>query len=146
MCAIDSFEGKHRFLSNFWPCTIKHEGKLYASVEHAYQASKTIDPVLRDKFSCKPITPGQAKRLGKQLPLRPEWDKIKFQIMLDLLREKFSDRELRVRLLDTGDRELIEKNAWGDSCWGVCNDVGENNLGKLLMLVRKELNGEYKIC
>ena len=42
-------------------------------------------------------------------------------------------------LMDTGDAELIEGNNWNDTFWGVCNNAGENNLGKLLMKIRAAL-------
>ena len=43
-------------------------------------------------------------------------------------------------LIKTGNTELIEGNFWGDTFWGICDGVGENNLGKILMRVRKELS------
>jgi predicted NAD-dependent protein-ADP-ribosyltransferase YbiA (DUF1768 family) len=42
-------------------------------------------------------------------------------------------------LLETGDAELVEGNWWDDTFWGVCNGVGQNNLGKILMDTRREL-------
>ena len=59
--------------------------------------------------------------------------------MYKCLRSKFSAPELREKLLDTGDAELIEGNWWNDTTWGVCNGVGENRLGKLLMQIRAEI-------
>ena len=60
--------------------------------------------------------------------------------MYEIVKDKFSrNPELRVKLLNTGDIELIEGNYWGDTFWGVCNGKGENHLGKILMRVRKEL-------
>ncbi|NWN81082.1 NADAR family protein, partial [Bacillus sp. (in: firmicutes)] len=46
---------------------------------------------------------------------------------------------LKNKLLQTGESILIEGNTWGDKIWGVCNGVGENKLGKILMKVRNEL-------
>ena len=43
-------------------------------------------------------------------------------------------------LIQTGDSVLIEGNTWGDRVWGVCNGVGENRLGRILMKIRSELN------
>ena len=59
--------------------------------------------------------------------------------MEDFLRQKFTDSDLKEKLLATGDAELIEGNHWGDVIWGVCNGIGENNLGKLLMNIRNDL-------
>jgi ribA/ribD-fused uncharacterized protein len=115
-------------------------------LEHAYQAAKTLDPKLRRPFQ-RVLKAGQAKHMGRELVLRPDWENVKEQIMLDLLRQKFKDRELSLLLRQTENRELIEGNNWHDTFWGVCNGkcwrgphepVGENKLGKLLMQVRDE--------
>jgi predicted NAD-dependent protein-ADP-ribosyltransferase YbiA (DUF1768 family) len=62
--------------------------------------------------------------------------------MLDALRDKFSDPELRAKLLATGDEFLVEGNHWGDTYWGVCNGKGRNMLGSLLMKVREEIKND----
>lgn len=59
--------------------------------------------------------------------------------MLHLLRLKFEIPAIAEDLLDTGDQRLVEGNVWGDRYWGVCDGVGENWLGELLMQVRDEL-------
>ena len=134
---IESFQGAYRFLSNFWPAEVEYEGLVYPSSEHAYQAAKTIDPEARKAFL--DIKPGQAKRKGRKVVLREDWEDVKLDVMLDLLRAKFSNPELTKMLLDTGDRGLIEGNTWGDQFWGVCKGQGENHLGLLLMQVRDEI-------
>lgn len=83
-------------------------------------------------------TPKKAKQRGRQVVLIPDWEDEKLEIMFDLVRMKFEDRELRERLLATGDEELIEGNWWGDTFWGVCKGEGKNALGKILMTVREE--------
>ena len=70
--------------------------------------------------------------------MRADWEEVKIEIMEEALRLKFDDPHLKDLLLATGDKELIEGNTWNDQFWGVCNGVGENNLGKLLMKLRKE--------
>lgn len=144
---IDSFEGKNRFLSNFYLHRIEvlwahDDGELrtyYApSNEHGYQALKATN--FNDFFkiiNC--ATPGEAKRLGKRIPLRQDWEAAKLPVMRSLCRKKFDINPLMTALLDTGDAELIEGNWWGDTYWGVCKGVGENHLGKILMQIRKEL-------
>lgn len=133
---IDSFTGDHRFLSNFYPCSIKFDGNWYESVEHSYQAAKTLDKSDRAKFR-KGIKAFEAKRLGKKVKLRSDWEKVKFKIMEELIQFKFStDNDLKKRLLETGQEELIEGNDWGDTIWGKCNGKGQNHLGKILMKVR----------
>lgn len=142
---IDSFSGEYRFLSNFWPCEIKYAGIVYPSVENAYQAQKFIkSPTVMYQF--KNISASKAKRLARSLDhIDPEWDKRKYFIMYDLVTIKFLyNEELKQKLINTGDALLIEGNSWGDTYWGVCDGVGDNNLGKILMNVRKRfIDGEY---
>lgn len=136
--AIRRFFGEYRFLSNFYPVTVPMDGLDYSSVEHAYQAAKTTSRKDRKAIS-ECTTPGEAKKLGQKVEMRPDWDDVKISIMRDLLKKKFSYRRLKKALLETGDAYLEEGNTWGDRFWGVCNDIGENNLGKLLMEIRDEL-------
>lgn len=135
---IDRFSGANRFLSNFWPAKVMLDGVEYPSTEYAYQAAKTIDPVVRKAIAAC-ATPGQAKRAGAKAKTRTDWADVKVSVMRDLLRQKFSQPDLRTRLLDTGNHRLVEGNTWGDVFWGVCNGAGQNHLGKLLMDVRREL-------
>ena len=136
---IDKFDGQYRFLSNFYLWRVEFDGLVYTSVECAYQAAKTTDPDLRIDFT--DMTSGQAKRAGRRLKLRPDWDKIKEGIMEQLLLDKFSAKGMKHKLLATGDEELVEGNDWNDVEWGVCDGVGKNKLGKLLMKVRAILRG-----
>lgn len=142
---ISSFSGEYRFLSNFYPCTILYDGLVYRSTEHAFQAAKTLSKAERADIRAA-STPGKAKRLGRRLKLRPGWDRIKDGIMFDLLRQKFENVELMIKLVDTEDAQLVEGNYWHDNYWGVCfcgecDNSGDNMLGKLLMKVRDEVNG-----
>jgi N-glycosidase YbiA len=137
MAMIKEFQGEHRFLSNFWPAAVELDGVEYPSVEHAYQAAKTLDADHREKIAALP-TPGAAKREGKKAVIREDWDDVKIPTMLSLLRQKFQIPSLKRKLLDTGSQEIQEGNTWGDQFWGVCRGTGQNNLGKLLELVRAE--------
>lgn len=134
---IDSFNGEHFFLSNFYRCEIHSFPSTYPSVEHAYQAHKTLDQGKRVEIR-DADTPSKAKRLGRRVIIRPCWDDMKLEVMEKLLRVKFNDPHLRVKLLATGDAELVEGNCWGDTYWGVCNGRGENHLGRLLMKIRAD--------
>lgn len=120
------------------PGVVVFDRVAYPTVEHAYQAAKTIDDEERARVAATP-SPGRAKRLGKSLTLRPDWDAVRLGIMRDLLRQKFNHPEYQRMLLATGDAELVEGNVWGDTFWGICDGVGENYLGRLLMQVREEL-------
>jgi ribA/ribD-fused uncharacterized protein len=141
MTAIESFAGRYRFLSNFYPAQIVLDGAVYPSVEHAYQARKTDAQAVREVIR-NAKTAGQAKALGRNVVLVPDWDLIRVPVMLQLLQQKFSDKVLRAELLDTGDAQLVEGNTWGDVFWGVCKGRGENMLGKLLMAIRAEISKE----
>lgn len=136
---ISSFGGKYRFLSNFHPCEIDFGGMKFPSVENAYQAAKSEDPTERAKFVS--VDAKTAKKLGNKISLREDWEIVKLDVMGDLVRQKFyNDEELRNKLLDTGEDELIEGNWWGDRFWGQCPvGNGQNHLGNILMEVRDEL-------
>jgi ribA/ribD-fused uncharacterized protein len=138
---INRFYGPNRFLSNFWPILISFEGVTYPSVEHAYQAAKTLNFQERKSIAaCK--TPGQAKRAGRHITVRKDWNFVRIEIMRHLVRKKFQDPELRRLLKQTGDELLIEGNFWHDTFWGMDLSArplkGNNYLGKILMEVREE--------
>lgn len=126
MSVIDRFEGEYRFLSNFYPAVVFYDGIAYPTVENAYQAAKALDETERLAFIN--MTPGQAKRAGKKLALRPYWENIKLDIMFDLLEQKFKNPFLESALIETDPKEIIEGNTWGDTYWGVCNGQGYNCL------------------
>ena len=134
---INKFRGKYGFLSNFYSCIITYEGLTYTSVEAAFQASKTLNPNVREKFTR--IPPDEAKKLGRRVNLRDDWESCKLSVMEDLIRIKFSNEYLKTLLLNTSTEYIEEGNSWGDTYWGTCNGVGENHLGKILMKVRDEL-------
>lgn len=138
MNKIDCFMREYRFLSNFQASTVLLDGVEYPTVENAYQAAKTLDLPLREPFTR--ISARDAKRLGKTLLLRGDWEKVKYAYMYDFVRQKFSTHpSLQRKLLNTGDAYLEEGNTWRDFYWGVCDGFGENNLGKILMEVRERL-------
>lgn len=145
---INSFRGKYRFLSNFFTCNITSKDGQWASAEHYYQSRKFLNPKIREKIR-KEKYPWIAKRLGKSIPLRKDWDQIKNNIMFETLRLKFDQNiDIQRKLMLTGEEELIEGNMWHDNYWGNCNCpecshiIGKNILGKLLMKIRKEYNGK----
>lgn len=136
---ISEFRGSYSFLSNFYLCPVMFEGDLYPSSEHAFQAAKTVDPIIRRRVAVQ-AKPGLAKQLGRKVPLREDWIEVRVQVMTEILRDKFSrNQKLRSKLLATGDADLVEGNTWGDTFWGVCRGEGENKLGQALMRVRAEL-------
>ena len=136
---IAEFQGDYRFLSNFYPAEVVFEGIAYPTVEHAYQSAKTLDMDERKRIAALK-TPAEAKTEGRKLKLRDDWETVKFTVMEDCVRYKFTHNgELRDKLLATGDKILEEGNTWGDRIWGVYQGQGENHLGKILMKIRDEL-------
>lgn len=135
---IYSFDGKYRFLSNFYLSSVEFEGRIYSSVEHAYQAAKTSDDTQRYKISLS-LTPSEAKQAGRNVRLRPDWEFVKIPIMRSLIQKKFENPVLAAMLRNTGNAELIEGNWWNDTFWGMCNGVGQNWLGRILMEARESL-------
>ena len=133
---VRQFTGDYAFLSNFYT---EPNG---LSVEHRFQATKSLDPRVRDEVLLA-RTPGAAKRLGSKRGIvtpRPDWEDIKLSVMRDLVAAKFREPELREKLLATGDAYLQEGNRWNDTYWGVSLQTGKgrNELGKILMAVREE--------
>jgi ribA/ribD-fused uncharacterized protein len=139
---ILSFTDAFAFLSNFHFATVRLDGVAYSTVEHAFQAAKTDDPEERRAIrECS--SPAQAKRMGKRVKLRSDWESVKIGIMESLVRQKFTAHpELRAALLATGERRLVEGNTWGDVFWGAVRGRGKNHLGRILMRVREELAGQ----
>ena len=139
---IEQFQGPYRFLSNFYPAVVEFEGITYPSVEHAYQSAKTLDRAERQRIAAI-ADPAEAKRAGRALQYRADWETVKFDVMERCVRDKFTRHaDLREKLLATGDTELEEGNTWDDRIWGVSppgSGQGENRLGKILMKVRAEL-------
>ena len=141
---IVEFENEYAFLSNFYPSPFIHDGIEYPTVEHFFQAAKTLD-IQERKAIAAAKTPGLVKRMGRSVQLRPDWEKVKAYYTELGLRLKFANKDLAKKLLATGDEELIEGNWWCDQTWGSCNcpkhirTPGRNLLGMLLMELRKEL-------
>lgn len=142
---IDTFSDKYTFLSNFSSSPIKLLGEIWPTVEHAYQGAKTLNKLQRQTIRlCS--TPGKAKRLGRKVDIRKDWEEIKFETMLEYVRLKFlQNPEFGYLLQHTHNAILIEGNCWHDNIWGNCtckkceHIEGKNWLGEILMQVREEL-------
>lgn len=135
---IDRFDGKYRFLSNFADCRVVYGRVDYKNAEAAFQAQKTLDVDGRERIA--EMDPGQAKRAGRRVKLRPDWEDVKCAEMARIVAAKFrQDGDLARLLLDTGNAELIEGNTWNDTFWGVCRGEGQNWLGRILMALRQDM-------
>jgi len=148
---ISKFRNEYGFLSNFYYLQFIHEGHFWPTAEHAYQAAKTRRREWKEKIR-ETKTPVEARRVGKRMPIRKDWEKIKLKVIDDILRVKY--RHQVSRLSDSsplGNRRL-EGSQWHDDSRGVCNcdfrkgcEVGANQFGKLLMKIRDDLK-EKEIC
>lgn len=151
---ISRFNDRWAMLSNFYPAPVVWEGMMYPTSEHAFIAGKTLDKDIRRKIAAA-STPGVAKRLGRMIPLRDNWDaEVSIQVMSEVLRAKFlTHADCRDVLLSTENATLIEGNYWHDQRWGscfcgkrvTCSTPGDNRLGILLMQLRSDIlmSGEY---
>ena len=144
--SILGFTHDHFFLSNFFPCKIEFEGATYPTTENAFQAAKS--PVgYRTRF--EGCTAREAKKLGRA-PMTPEalayWDAgRKVWVMLEVNMSKYlTHKDLRDRLLHTGNARLVETNNWGDTYWGVCDGKGLNMLGRILMEIRTYIRSFWR--
>lgn len=139
---IKEFQGEYRWLSNFWPVPIQYGNNVYQSVEHAYMSAKSDDPIWKELCSSN-IGPGRIKKLSKYIVLVPNWDNIKLIVMEECCTKKFTQEPFRSKLLATGNAHIQEGNSWGDTFWGVNlrTGKGKNNLGKIIMDIRKKLKG-----
>ena len=138
------FDGENEFLSNFYHSPIFYEGIVYPTNEHFFQAMKTLNLKEREAIAAAP-TPGVAKRMGRKVQLRSDWEDVKIEVMKKGLELKFRDYELAQKLIDTGDEELIEGNWWNDTYWGVCNGIGKNMLGKLFECEADKKKKYYRV-
>jgi len=147
MKTINSFVGKYEMFSNFYPCIVQFEGLNFPTVEHAYQAAKSKEFFFRKLIAALPAEKaGLAKKRGRNIRCRGDWEKVKIEVMEELLVQKFKQEPFRSKLLETGDAKLIEGNHWHDNIWGDCYCgtkckyiEGQNWLGRLLMKVRDQL-------
>lgn len=132
---ILGFFGKYRFLSNYHLCTCLLYDIPFISSEHAYMYQKSYDPEYQQMIINAP-TPKDARRIGQTFELRSDWDFYRVTAMHIALQAKFKNKPELEMLLDTGDAYLEETNTWNDTFWGVCNGIGQNKLGRLLMKIR----------
>ena len=109
---IDLFRGKYGFLSNMYDAPFYEDGIKYPTVEHYVNAVKTLDPNEK-KMVMTSMSPVDAKRIGKTVTLREDWDDIKLSVMEHAVRLKFQyNPKLADKLVATGGEELVEGDWW----------------------------------
>ncbi len=135
-------DDKFGCFSNFYVGPFEIDGSWWPTTEHYFAAMKTEDDSEREAIR-KAATPLDAKRMGRVVTLRPDWEDVKYEVMLDALRAKFGNHmNLKEVLLSTGDALIYEDSPY-DKVWGTGQrggvGTGQNLLGKALMQVRQEL-------
>ena len=133
--------------TNFYRAPIQVDGCKWPTSEHYFQAQKFVGtpyvdvirklPSARDAFQFS-----RDPRVSRWC--RSDWESVKDDVMLKALHMKFRQHEkLRRKLLETGEKKLVEHTS-NDSYWGDGGDgSGRNTLGKLLMQLRKCLRAKY---
>ena len=130
-----AFSRDRFFLSNFYPHPFFFNGRIYPTAEHAFQAAKCVDQGESERVRQAP-SPAAAKQIGRRVQLRADWNEVRVDVMRAVLAVKFSDPDLRIRLVATDMAELVEENTWGDRFWRRSRGAGNNTLGHLLMELR----------
>ena len=140
------YEQDHYYLSNFSAFRLVWRDIPFDTSEAAYHYEKFFNGGLACNVVARCISAAASAHEAFKIAeankskRRPDWDDVKVGIMRDILRAKANQHEyVRRKLLQTGDRELIE-NSWRDDYWGWGeNRDGKNMLGRLWMEVRSEL-------
>lgn len=134
---ITHFVDEYDFLANTFNHPFVFDGLKFSTAEAAFYAQRVRDVKARRKYTR--LNPNQARSKALQAIPIDEWDSRKLSIMEKVLRAKFSDPELKKKLLDTGDASLINTNSYRDDYWGIYMGKGKNKLGVLLEKIRDEL-------
>lgn len=143
---VKGFFKEYFFLSNFYKCEVPYKGLVFPSSEHAFMYAKLKDNADPDKAHYEKIIkmePNEVKRWGRRVNLRIDWNRIRIQVMSEIVESKFRHNPaLAAQLMRLEDYYIEETNNWNDTFWGVCNGVGKNHLGNILMTVRDILINE----
>lgn len=146
---IKGFREEYYFLSNMYEVQCPHAGLIFKSSEHLYQWLKIPENATWWKDAIFNAEHGKVAKVLAANPKCPRkdlkgtehtWDTFRLEIMDTALRSKFSNQEMREKLLATEDTLLVEYNTWHDTFWGVCGGSGWNRLGQMLMDLRQEFH------
>lgn len=133
------FVGRLAFLSNFANYGFVAGGVTWPTVEHFFQAMKTLDSKEREEIRCLK-TPAEVRRVGKRVQLRKDWHEVRLSVMEYAVLKKFEQNATIAKwLFRCSDEDLTEENSWGDTFWGTCKGEGQNHLGLILRKVRDHL-------
>jgi hypothetical protein len=135
------YGGQWGCFSNMSSYAVEMEGILFMTSEHAYQYSKFSDADIKEKI--KNARSGyEAKMIAVENAdlISLDWNERSLEVMEQILRLKLAQHpHIKDKLIETGDRDIIEASPT-DSFWGWGSDKkGENHHGKIWMKLRKEL-------
>lgn len=144
-------EQKYYEFSNFYKAPFLYKGNRFIDIEAAFQSEKCKTDEEKKLFI--PLSGSKAKSKGRSVVLKPDWENVKFDVMLEAVREKFTQHpELGEILKSTGKEALVENTTgWHDNVWGMCScpkcirKLHKNFLGVCLMKVRAELTGDNEV-
>lgn len=140
--------------SNWYPSRMRYDGHVFGCLEQSYQYAKAVH--CKDEHSALKLRfttdPRSAKEIGSKVTGydRANWDAIKDNKMLELVKIKFSDPKLKAALISSGTKQLVEAGLNEHFAVGVSfnsRDIsdptkwkGSNKLGEILCTVRNDLN------
>lgn len=121
---------------------ITYQGINYWTVENFYVAIKVPNNSIRHRERQKiaQMNPGLAKKYGRTLNVRKDWNLVKMDFMRIAIEHKFKRGTSWYDKLLSFDKPVIEWNNWKDVFYGKCifTGKGENNLGKLIDRIKTE--------
>lgn len=127
--------------SNFSSFKLNWNGYDWMTSEHAYHSEKFINnpEIIEQLKQSRSAHDAMVIAYANKDKYRDDWDEIKLDIMKSILTAKVEQHPyVKKKLLESGDKELIE-NSWRDDFWGWGqNKDGQNHLGKIWMKVREE--------
>lgn len=139
------YEQEHYVLSNFSSFQVFVFDRKFPTSEHAYHWAKFPDDIRIGNLILNATSAHAAFKLAESYKdyRRKDWDEVKVSVMREILIEKVKQHPyVFQKLMNTGDRELIE-NSWRDDVWGWGpNKDGQNLLGKLWMEIRSHIKKE----
>ncbi len=141
------YEHEYYIFSNFSSFMLERKGVVWMTSEHAYHAERFTDETMKQAIASMRSAHDAFTYAQVNKPLqRPDWNEIKLGVMKEILRAKVAQHPYVLKkLLESGDRELVE-DSWRDDFWGWGpNKDGQNHLGKLWMEVREEVRKTNKL-
>lgn len=137
-------ESPYASFSNFFPCEFELDGKKWSCSEQALMFYKSEDKSYQKKI-LQTKDPHTVKALGRQAKLRPDWDEIKFDLMIRILNAKFSQNKSLGRLLVSTEDRMIHEDC-PDPWWGggPNHPRGRDLLGKALRRVRDQIRSQFQ--